>query len=193
MTSETTRAERLPALAPEALTEAQKAAAAEFQELRKTEVFGPFVPLLRSPELLRAANRMGLHLRYRSSLPLRVSELVILLVAREWSQPVEWHIHHPIALKAGLDPAVADAVAEGRRPERMADEEAAAWDFATELHRNKGVSDPTYARARAAFGEQGVVELAGICGYYGLLAMTMNVARTALPPGATPGLPTLTG
>lgn len=193
MTSETTRAERLPALAPEALTEAQKAAAAEFLELRKTEVFGPFVPLLRSPELLRAANRMGLHLRYRSSLKLRVSELAILLVAREWSQQIEWQIHHPIALKAGLDPAVAEAAAEGRRPERMAEDEAAAWDFATELHRNKGVSDPTYARAKAAFGEQGVVELAGICGYYGLLAMTMNVARTALPPDARPGLPTLPG
>jgi 4-carboxymuconolactone decarboxylase len=191
MTSETTRAERLPALAAAALTEAQKTAAAEFRELRRTEVFGPFVPLLRSPELLRAANRMGLHLRYRSSLPLRISELVILLVAREWSQPVEWHIHHPIALKAGLDPAVADAVAEGRRPEPMAEDEAAAWDFATELHRSKGVSDPTYARAKAAFGEEGVVELAGLCGYYGLLAMTMNVARTALPPDARPGLPAL--
>lgn len=193
MTTETTRAERMPQLPPELLTEAQKAAAAEFLELRKTPVFGPFVPLLRSPELLRAANRMGLHLRYNSTLPLRINEFVILLVAREWSQPVEWQIHHPIALKAGLDPAIADAVAEGRRPERMAEDEAAAWDFAAELHRNKGVSDKTYACAKAAFGEEGVVELAGLCGYYGLLAMTMNVARTALPPDATPGLPPLPG
>lgn len=188
MTSEATPAERLPALPEERLDEAQKAAAAEFLELRGTPVFGPFVPLLRSPELLRAANRMGLHLRYNSTLPLRISEFAILLVAREWSQPVEWHIHHPIALEAGLDPSIVAAVAEGRRPERMAEDEAAAWDFVTELQRNKGVSDPTYARAVAAFGETGVVELAGICGYYGLLAMTMNVARTALPPGARSGL-----
>jgi 4-carboxymuconolactone decarboxylase len=183
----------MPELPPERLTEAQKEAAAEFLELRKTEVFGPFVPLLRSPELLRAANRMGLHLRYNSTLPLRVNEFVILLVAREWSQPVEWQIHHPIAIKAGLDRATAAAVADGRRPERMQDDEAVAWDFATELHRNKGVSDATYARAKAAFGEEGVVELAGLCGYYGLLAMVMNVARTAHAPDATPGLPPLPG
>jgi 4-carboxymuconolactone decarboxylase len=193
MTTDTTRTERLPELAPEHLTEAQKAAAAEFLELRQTPVFGPFVPLLRSPELLRAANRMGLHLRYHSTLPLRINEFVILIVAREWSQQIEWQIHHPIALKAGLDPAIAAAVAEGRHPERMAEDEAAAWDFTTELHRNRGVSDATYARAEAAFGEEGVVELAGLCGYYGLLAMVMNVARTALPPGATPGLARLPG
>jgi 4-carboxymuconolactone decarboxylase len=187
MTQENER-ERLPALAPEEWSEAQKEAAAEFAALRGTSVFGPFVPLLRSPELLKAANRMGLHLRYHSSLPLRINEFVILLVAREWSQNVEWHIHHPIAVKAGLDPAVAAAVAEGRRPERMEEDEAIAWDFVTELHCNKGVSDPTYARALAAFDAEGVVELAGLCGYYGLLAMTMNVARTALPPGTAPGL-----
>jgi 4-carboxymuconolactone decarboxylase len=193
MSSETQCDERLPALAPERLSEAQKAAAKEFEELRKRPVFGPFVPLLRSPELLRAANRMGLHLRYRSSLKLRLSEFVILLVAREWSQKIEWQIHHPIALEAGLDPAIAAAVAEGRRPAQMAEDEAAVWDFVTELHRNKGVSDATYARALAAFGEEGVVELAGLCGYYGLLAMVMNVARTAPAPAATSGLPTLPG
>jgi 4-carboxymuconolactone decarboxylase len=193
MSSQTRREERLPALAPEHLTEAQKAAAAEFQELRKRPVFGPFVPLLRSPELLRAANRMGLHLRYRSSLPFRLSEFVILLVARQWSQPIEWQIHHPIALEAGLDAEIAAAVAEGRRPGHMQEDEAAVWDYVTELHRNKGVSDATYARTLAAFGEEGVVELAGLCGYYGLLAMVMNVARTAPAPGAAPDLPTLPG
>ena len=188
MTDETRAGERLPALPPEEWSEAQKEAAAEFAALRGTSVFGPFVPLLRSPELLKAANRMGLHLRYHSTLPLRVNEFVILLIAREWSQPIEWHIHHPIALKAGLDPATAAAVAEGHRPERMEEDEAIAWDFVAELHRTKGVSDATYARAVAAFGEEGVIELAGLCGYYGLLAMAMNVARTALPPGTAPGL-----
>jgi 4-carboxymuconolactone decarboxylase len=183
--------ERLPALAPDALSAAQRDAAAEFERLRGTPVFGPFVPLARSPELMLAANRMGLHLRYNSCLPLRVNEFVILLTAREWSQKVEWQIHHPIALKAGLAPETAAAVAEGRRPDRMQADEAAAWDFATELFRNKGVSDATYARALALFGEQGVVELTGLCGYYALLAMTMNVARTAPLPGAKAELPTL--
>jgi 4-carboxymuconolactone decarboxylase len=183
--------DRMPDIPESERTPAQKEAAAEFEQLRKSPVFGPFVPLLRSPELMLAANRMGLYLRYNSALPLRVNEFVILLVAREWSNPVEWQIHHPIALKAGLDPAVAEAVAEGRRPEHMAEDEAIAWDFVTELHRTRGVSDRTYARARDAFGEQGVIDLAGLCGYYGLLAMTMNVARTELPGTSPSDLPKL--
>jgi 4-carboxymuconolactone decarboxylase len=184
--------DRMPDIPDAERTPEQRKAAEEFEALRKSPVFGPFVPLLRSPELMLAANRMGLYLRYNSALPLRVNEFVILIVAREWSNPVEWQIHHPIALKAGLDPAVADAVAEGRRPEHMGEDETIAWDFVTELHRTRGISDATYARAREAFGEQGVVDLAGLCGYYGLLAMTMNVARTELPgapPGTLPKLP----
>ena len=184
--------DRMPDIPDAERTSEQRKAAEEFEALRKSPVFGPFVPLLRSPELMLAANRMGLYLRYNSALPLRVNEFVILLVAREWSNPVEWQIHHPIALKTGLDPAVADAVAEGRRPEHMEEDEEIAWDFVTELHRTRGVSDATYGRAHGTFGEQGVVDLAGLCGYYGLLAMTMNVARTELPgapPATLPKLP----
>ena len=184
--------DRMPDIRDAERTAEQRKAAEEFEALRKSPVFGPFVPLLRSPELMLAVNRMGLYLRYNSALPLRVNEFVILLVAREWSNSVEWQIHHPIALKAGLDPGVADAVAEGRRPEHMEEDETIAWDFVTELHRTRGVSDATYARARDAFGEQGVIDLAGLCGYYGLLAMTMNVARTELPgapPATLPKLP----
>jgi 4-carboxymuconolactone decarboxylase len=181
----------MPEIPPAQLTDAQKQAAGEFQTLRKTPVFGPFVPLLRSPELMLAANRMGLYLRYNSVLPLRISEFAILLVARHWSQPVEWQIHHPIALKAGVAPGTAAAIADGRRPDAMNEDEAVVWDFTTELQSNKSVSDRTYSRALETFGEQGVVDLTGICGYYALLAMIMNVARTAAGPGEKPALPSL--
>lgn len=190
-TSSAMAQDRLPEIPAEAMSEAQKAAAAQFLTARKTPVFGPFVPLLRSPELMTNASTMGLHLRYRSVLPLRLSELIILITAREWTQQLEWHIHAPIALKAGLDPDIIAAIREGRRPDAMGPEETLVYAFSTELHHNKAVSDPTYARAVAAFGEQGAVEMAGINGYYTLLAMSMNVARTALPEGTASPLPSL--
>ncbi|WP_375456759.1 carboxymuconolactone decarboxylase family protein [uncultured Methylobacterium sp.] len=183
--------DRMPEIPEGRLTAAQAAAAAAFAAARKTPVFGPFVPLLRSPDLMLRASDMGLYLRYDSVLPLAISEFAILIVARAWSQQVEWHIHHPIALKAGVAPAVAQAIAEGRRPEGMSAEEAAVHAFSTELQRNKAVSDATYAALVALFGEQGAIDLTGINGYYALLAMTMNVARTALPDGVAPPLPAL--
>jgi 4-carboxymuconolactone decarboxylase len=176
--------ERLPELPAGSLSEAQAAAAAAFRAERGVPVFGPFVPLLRSPELMLCASRMGLYLRYGSALPLRISEFAILIVARDWSQVVEWHIHHPIALKAGVAPETAGALAEGRRPDTMSADEALAYAFVTELLRNRAVSDATYGSVVARFGEQGAIDLTGIAGYYTLLAMTMNVARTALPEAA---------
>ena len=194
MTAEVTMTrDRMPPIPADALSDEQRRAAAAFEAARGTPVFGPFVPLLRSPELMLAAEAMGNYLRYRSSLPLRISEFVILITARRWSQQLEWHIHHPVALEAGLDPEIAGAVAEGRRPDGMAADESVAWEFATELHGGGGVSDTTYLQTVASFGEQGAIELAGICGYYTLLAMTMNVARTGLPDGAAPPLAPLAG
>lgn len=190
--NDATPSDRMPELPAEALTEAQQVAAAAFQAERGVPVFGPFTPLLRSPELMQCASRMGLYLRYNSVLPLRVSEFTILIVAREWSQQVEWHIHHPIALKAGVAPETAQAIAEGRRPAAMSVDEALAYDFSMELQRHRAVSDPTYAAVVTRFSEQGAIDLTGINGYYALLAMTMNVARTALPEGAPRPLPPLT-
>ena len=112
--------DRLPPIPADALSPEQKAASEAFLAARKTPVFGPFVPLLRSPELMTNASNMGLHLRYRSVLPLRLSEFIILITAREWTQQLEWHIHAPIALKAGLDPAIVAAIREGRPSGRSA-------------------------------------------------------------------------
>ncbi len=183
--------DRMPDIPAAQQTEAQRKASEDFLAARKVPVFGPFVPLLRSPQLMLNASNMGLYLRYNSVIPLKLSEFTILLTAREWSQQLEWHIHEPIALKAGLDPAIVAAVREGRRPDAMGEEETLVYAFSTELHRNKAVSDTTYGRVVAKFGEQGAIDLAGINGYYTLLAMTLNMARTALPNGAKPPLPNL--
>ncbi|HEX6002091.1 MAG TPA: carboxymuconolactone decarboxylase family protein, partial [Hyphomicrobiaceae bacterium] len=162
----------------------QRQAAEAFRAGRGYAVHGPFAVMLRSPEVMLRAKAMGDYLRFRNVLPQRVSEMVILITAREWTQPFEWAHHVPHALKAGLAQAIIDAIAEGRRPTEMSEDEAAAHDFATELHHRKGVSDGTYARALKLFGARGIVDLTGICGYYSLLAMTMNVARTPAPADA---------
>jgi 4-carboxymuconolactone decarboxylase len=181
--------DRMPPIAADELSAAQQAAVAEHRTMRNTEIRGgPWVPLLRSPEVMRRARAMGDYLRFNSALPPRLSEFVILMTAREWTQQYEWYVHYDIALEAGLDPEVARAVAEGRRPAMMAENEAILYAFFTELNRNRSVSDETYARALAEFGEQGVIDTLGIIGYYTLLAMVMNTARTPLPANADPAL-----
>jgi 4-carboxymuconolactone decarboxylase len=175
--------DRMPPIAADKYTDAQKKAAEEFAGGRGYEVRGPFVPLIRSPEVMLRAKAMGDHLRFKSALAPRLSEMVILITAREWTQQYEWVAHHDIAIKAGLRPEIADAIADGRRPAGMADDEQAAYDISTEIQRSKRVSDATWAKAVTAFGEQGVIDLLGINGYYTMLAMTMNAARTGLPAG----------
>ena len=116
------------------MTEAQKKAAAEFEAARGT-LSGPWAVILRSPEMINRARGLSDYLRFNSSLPPRLSEFVILITAREWTQQYEWNAHHPLAMKGGLNPEIAKAVADGRRPEKMADDEAALYDFCIELHR----------------------------------------------------------
>jgi 4-carboxymuconolactone decarboxylase len=176
--------DRLPPLPDDALTPAQRTAAEAIVAGPRGGLYGPFVPLLRSPELMEHAQRLGEYLRYRSAIGTRLSELVILLVARHWSQPVEWAIHAPIAAKAGLSAALIDAIRTRAPLPPLADDEAAVHDFVTELIRTQRIEDTTFERARARCGEHGVVDLLGLCGYYTLLAMVMNGARTAVPPGA---------
>jgi 4-carboxymuconolactone decarboxylase len=183
--------DRMPPIAPDRLTDAQKKAIEEFKAARSADISGPFVPLLRSPEVLTRARALSDYLRYRSALPPRLSEFVILMTARAWTQNYEWNAHEPLARRAGLNPAVIKAVAEGRRPEGMAEDEEILFTFCDELRRNQSVSDQTYARAVAKFGEQGVIDTIGLTGYYTMIAMVLNTARTPLPAGATPALAAL--
>ena len=173
--------DRMPPIPPDKMTDAQKKAAEAFAEGRGYAIRGPFVPLIRSPEVMLRAKAMGDYLRFKSTLGPKLNEMVILIAAREWSQQYEWNAHHPIALKEGLRPDIAEAIADGRRPAAMAEDEEAAYDLATEILRTKRVSDATYRRAVTRFGEQGVIDLLGVTGYYTFLAIVMNATRTALP------------
>jgi 4-carboxymuconolactone decarboxylase len=172
---------RLPTIPPADYTAEQKQAAADFEASRKTPVFGPFEPLMHSPQVMTQARAMGDYLRYKSAIGTTLSELVILVTAREWTQDYEWYVHYPIALKVGIKPAIADAIADGRRPVGMSDDEESVYDFSIELHRNKRVSDATFARVEKRFGKQGVVDLTGVNAYYALLAMQLNVAQYDMP------------
>jgi 4-carboxymuconolactone decarboxylase len=181
---------RLAPPSPAGYTAAQKKAADEFAALRKEPPFGPFGLLLHSPELMTLVQKLGEYLRYRSSMGQKLSELAVLVTARECSQDYEWHLHRPIAVKSGIRPEIADAIRDGRRPDGMSEDEALVYDLSVELHRTKNVSDALYARALARFGAQGVVDLIGTNGYYALLAMQLNAHRMPLPDGA-PRLPRL--
>ena len=173
-----THTDRMPPIPMGRLTDAQKAAFDELTSGPRGKLAGPFVPLLRSPELMRRVQKVGEYLRFESALPDRIKEFAILVVARFWSQGYEWSFHLPLALKAGVTRATAEALAHGRRPAALTLEEAAAYDFLGELNADKVVGDQAYARAVEVFGETGVVDLVGFNGYYALLAMAMNTART---------------
>lgn len=183
------RPDRLPPIAPEQWTAEQRVYAQEIIDGPRGSLISPFVPLLRSPEMMAHAQRMGEYLRYRSALGLRLSELAILITARCWSQQVEWAIHAPIAQREGVMAETIAAIAEGRLPRGLREDEAVLYAFSTELHQNRSVSDATWADAMRLFGEQGVVDLIGINGYYTFLSMVMNAACTAVPPSSAEPLP----
>ena len=180
--------DRMPPIAADKMTEAQKKGAEELVAGPRGSLVGPFVPLLRSPELMSRLQKTGEYLRYNTKLGSSISEFIILVTARQWTQQFEWDVHYPLALKAGVNAETVAAVAEGRHPTGMSADEEIVYDFLAELRQNQSVSDATYLRAIKRFGEQGVIDMVGIAGYYTMLAMIMNVARTPLPPGRTPPL-----
>jgi len=147
---------------------------------------GPFNAWMRSPQLGEKMQAVGDQVRFKSSLPGRLNELAILITARHWTSQYEWYAHHKLAMKDGLAPQVAADLAEGRRPANMKEDEAAVYDFCTELHTAKVVSDKSFQRARALFGERGVIDLVSVSGYYTLVSMTLNVAEVPLPPDGVP-------
>ena len=170
--------DRLPPIPAERWTGGQRQEAEAMIAGPRGAVLAPFIPLMRSPELMGHVQRIGEYLRFRSAIGVRLTELAILVTAAEWQQAVEWAIHAPIAEREGVASATIAALARRERPPRLADDEAAVYDVCIELHRERRVSDATWARAIAQFGEAGVVDLIGINGYYALLAMVMNAART---------------
>jgi 4-carboxymuconolactone decarboxylase len=181
---------RMGAIPANQLTEQQTKALADFVAARGQPT-GPWIVMSRSPEVMTRARGLSDYLRFQGIMPGWLREFVILMTARQWSQNYEWNAHYAIAADEGLSPDIAKAIAEGRRPAGMVEEEQILYDFCMELLHNQGVSDVTYERAIDRFGEQGVVETVSLMGYYTMISMLLNTARTPLPAGAAAVLPPL--
>ncbi len=165
------------------MSEAQRKVYRSIADGPRGGVRGPFNALLRCPDLADRAQALGAYIRFGSTLPQRLMEFAIIITARQWTSQYEWFAHRRLAVKEGLNPAIADDLAEGRRPAGMADDEAMVYDLCTELHKSGGLSDATYERGIKQFGEPGVVDLIAACGYYTMVAFILNVDRKALPEG----------
>jgi 4-carboxymuconolactone decarboxylase len=151
----------------------------------------PYRAYIRNPELATRLSALSDYLRWNTSLPPRLSEFAIIITARQWTAQYEWFAHYPLAIKAGLDPKIAADVAAGNRPDGMRPDEAALYDLATELYRDKKVSDATYSAAIQQFGERGVMDVIGIIGYYDLVSMTLITMQASAPNDSVAPLPIL--
>jgi 4-carboxymuconolactone decarboxylase len=138
---------------------------------------GPFAVWLHAPEFGKLAQALGGHCRYKTALPPRLSEFVILCTARLWRAQYEWFAHAPMAEKGGVKPKTIQALRAGRVPKSAPKDERAIYDFVHELYKTKRVSDRTYKRVHGLLGDAATVELIGILGYYVMISMTLNVFR----------------
>ena len=176
--------ERMAEIPLDKMSAAQRSIADAIMSGPRKALSGPFNAWLRSPELADRLQKVGEYVRFNTSLDKRVNEMAILMTAQAWGSQYEWYAHEPLALKAGLDPAIVAAIGAGKKPDNMKDDEAIVWEFTTQLRRDHGVDDAIYARALEKFGERGIIDLVGVNGYYDVISMTLNVARVKPPADA---------
>jgi len=180
---------RLEALSRDQLNEPQKEVYDDITGGIRGSIQGPFNAWLRSPPLANAAQKLGEFCRFHTSLGVRLSEIAILVTARKYKSQVEWYLHAQIAMEAGHSQATIDALLAGDRPDFGAvagadvEKENMVLDYASELVDSGRISDDMHARALAVFGEQGLVELVGVIGYYHLVSLTLNAFNVPLPDG----------
>jgi 4-carboxymuconolactone decarboxylase len=184
---------RFKALTAEQLTPEQKIWADAITAPPRNAKFGnpPYRAYIQSPELATRLSALSDYLRWKTSLPARLSEMAILITAREWTAQYEWFAHYPLAIKGGLDVKIADTIALGKRPDGMKPDETALYDLVTSLYRDKKVSDAAYKAAKEAFGERGIMDIIGIIGYYDLVSMTLNTMEATMPNDSVKPLPIL--
>ena len=184
---------RFPPLKAEELNPAQKAWAEMIAAPPRNAKFTnpPYRAYVRNPDLAPKLSALSDYLRWNTSLPPRLSELAILITARQWTAQYEWFAHYPLALKGGLDPSIANDIAAGKRPANMKDDEAALYDLAMALYVDKKVSDPIYKAALEKFGERGIMDIIGIIGYYDITSMTLITMQAGAPNDSVPPLPVL--
>jgi 4-carboxymuconolactone decarboxylase len=176
--------QRFPKLTPEAMTPAQKETAAEITAGPRGEVRGPYIALIHNAELASRMQSLGEHLRWKNKLPLPLVELAVLITAREWNCQHEWYMHEKLARKAGLGPAIFEAVAEGREPQGMSADEALVYKASKQAHKTGKLDDETFSALKERFGLDGVLDLLVLNGYYSAMAMVLNTAGMALPDDA---------
>ena len=184
---------RFPRLTPETMTPAQREVAAEISAGPRGEVRGPFIALIHNAELARRMQQLGEHLRWKSKLPPSLLELAVLITAREWNCQHEWDMHEKLARKAGLEPRIFEAVAQGKEPQGMSADEALVYRASKQAHQTGRLDDDTFAAARERFGLDGTLELLALNGYYSMMAMVLNTAGMPLPDNAAPPLKSIPG
>jgi 4-carboxymuconolactone decarboxylase len=176
--------ERIAEIPLDKMTPAQRTVADAIMSGPRKGMRGPFNAWLRSPELADRLQKVGEYVRFNTSLDKRLNEMAIIMTAQYWGSQYEWYAHAPLAIKAGLDPEVVAALGAGNKPEKMKDDEAIVWEFITQLRRDHGVNDAIYAKAVEKFGENGVMDLVAVNGYYDVVSMTLNVAHVSPPANA---------
>jgi 4-carboxymuconolactone decarboxylase len=181
-----TKKPRFPQLTVAQLSDAQRPLGQAIMKISRVGIAGPYNPMLRSPVFGQRMFDLLAYLRWETSVPLRLNEFAILIVGRQWRSQVEWFAHVPIAEKAGLSPQVIAELKTGKRPPSMAADEAAVYDFVTELTTNHEVSDETFERTKRLLGEQQIVDLTAVAGTYITIAMLLAMAEENVPPGEEP-------
>jgi 4-carboxymuconolactone decarboxylase len=173
---------RFPQVTMDQLDERQKPLGEQVMKVSSVGLGGPYNLLLRSPVLGQRLFDLFDYLRWKTSVPTRLNEFAILVIARQWRSQVEWFAHAPIAAKAGLSPDIIAELKASKRPSKMAEDEALVYDFVTELTTTQKVSDETFARARKIFNDQQIVDLSTVAGNYVMVAMILAMAEQSVPP-----------
>ena len=180
------KAPRFPQLTLDQLDDQQKPLGEQIMKVSSVGIGGPYNSLLRSPVLGQRLFDLFHYLRWETSVPTRLNEFAILIVGRQWRSQIEWFAHAPIAAKAGLSPDIIAELKTGKRPSKMAEDEAVVYDFVTELTTTQKVSDEIYARVKKVFNDQQIVDLTAVAGNYVMVAMMLAMAEETTPPGAEP-------
>src|SRR6202521_2981069 len=177
---------RFSQLTMDQLDEKQKPLGEQIMKVSSVGLGGPYNPMIRSPVLGQRLFDLFYYLRWQTSVPIKLNEFAILIIARQWRSQVEWYAHAPLAAKAGLSPDIIADLKTGKRPSNMAEDEAVVYDFVSELTTTHKVSDETYARAKKVFSDQQVVDLTAVAGNYVMVAMMLAMAEETTPPGKEP-------
>jgi 4-carboxymuconolactone decarboxylase len=177
---------RFPLLTMSQLSEAQKPLGEEIMKISSVGIGGPYNPLMRSPVLGQRLFDLFHYLRWETSVPTKLNEFAILIIGRQWRSQVEWFAHAPLAAKAGLSADILAELKDGKRPSKMAEDEALVYDFVNELTTTQKISDETYARAKKLFNDQQIVDLTAVAGNYVMVAMVLAMAEETVPSGKEP-------